>query len=76
MAGQVTPTTLPKSLLGKDFRYTLKFWGGLCGYLDDDRLEMDNNLTEQETKPFVIALKNFMFAASVDGANALCLPSV
>ena len=34
---------------------------------------MDNNLTEQEIKPFVIARKNFMFATSVDGANALCL---
>ena len=67
------PTTLPKSPLGKAFRYTLKFWDGLCAYLDDGRLEMDNNLTEQEIKPFVIARKNFMFAASVDGANALCL---
>ncbi|MFT6387858.1 MAG: transposase [Cellvibrionaceae bacterium] len=67
------PTTLPKSPLGKAFRYTLKFWDGLCGYLDVGRLEVNNNLTEQEIKPLVIARKNFMFAASVDGANALCL---
>ncbi|MFT5083053.1 MAG: transposase [Lentisphaeria bacterium] len=67
------PTTLPKSSLGKAFRYGLKFWGGLCEYLKDGRLEVDNNLTEQEIKPFVIARKNFMFANSVDGANALCL---
>ena len=67
------PTTLPKSPLGKAFRYTLKFWDGLCEYLNDGRLEIDNNLTEQEIKPFVIARKNFMFATSVDGASALCL---
>lgn len=67
------PTTLPKSSLGKAFRYCLKFWDGLCEYLQDGRLEVDNNLTEQEIKPFVIARKNFMFANSVDGANALCL---
>ena len=36
-------------------------------------LEADNNLTEQEIKPFVIARKNFMFCSSVSGANALCL---
>jgi hypothetical protein len=37
------------------------------------RLEIDNNLTEQQIKPFVIARKNFLFASSVDGANALCM---
>jgi transposase len=66
-------TTLPKSPLGKAFNYCLKFWDGLSEYLEDGRLEMDNNLTEQEIKPFVIARKNFMFANSVEGANALCL---
>jgi transposase len=71
--GKFAPTTLPKSPLGKVFRYTLKFWDGLCAYLDLGRLEVDNNFTEQEIKPFVIARKNFMFAASVDGVNALCL---
>ncbi|MDB4807013.1 transposase domain-containing protein [Pseudomonadales bacterium] len=35
-------------------------------------MEADNNLTEQEIKPFVIARKNFMFCSSVSGANALC----
>ena len=64
---------LPKSGLGKAFNYCLKHWDGLCRFLDDGRLEADNNLTEQEIKPFVIARKNFMFCSSVSGANALCL---
>jgi len=41
--------------------------------LHDGRLEIDNNLTEQAIKPFVIARKNFLFANSVAGAKALCM---
>ncbi len=67
------PTVAPKTLLGKAFNYSLKFWDGLNRFLEDGRLEVDNNLTEQQIKPFVIARKNFMFCDSVDGAKALCL---
>ncbi|GAB2876219.1 hypothetical protein GCM10027180_03250 [Microbulbifer echini] len=42
-------------------------------FLNDGRLEIGNNLTEQEIKPFVMARKNFLFASSVNGAKALCL---
>lgn len=67
------PTLIPKSPLGKAFAYCLKFWDGLCEFLKDGRLEIDNNHTEREIKPFVIARKNFMFCSSVKGAEALCL---
>jgi transposase len=67
------PTVLPKSPLGNAINYCLKLWPGLTRYLKDGRLEIDNNLTEQQIKPFVIARKNFMFSASMDGADALCL---
>jgi len=63
---------LPKSPLGGAIQYCLNRWEGLTRYMDDGRLEIDNNLTEQEIKPFVMARKNFMFSASVDGAHALC----
>ena len=66
-------SVLPKSSLGKAFSYNLKHWDGLCEFINDGRLEADNNLTEQEIKPFVIARKNFMFCTSVEGAKALCL---
>jgi len=42
-------------------------------YLEDGRLEIDNNLTEQQIKPLVIARKNFLFCDSVAGAKALGL---
>jgi transposase len=70
---KVYPTTLPQSSLGKALNYCIKYRAGLMRFLDDGRLEIDNNLTEQEIKPFVIARKNFLFCASVEGAEALCL---
>jgi len=70
---EIYPTTLPQSPLGKAINYCIKLWPGLTRFLDDGRLEIDNNLTEQEIKPFVIARKNFLFCASVDGAEALCM---
>lgn len=70
---KVYPTTLPQSPLGKALNYCIKYRDGLMRFLDDGRLEIDNNHTEQEIKPLVIARKNFLFCASVDGAEALCL---
>ncbi len=62
----------PKSSLGKAFNYAVSHWDGLCTYLGDGRLEIDNNLTEQQIKAFVIARKNFLFADTEAGARALC----
>jgi transposase len=70
---EMHPTTLPQSPLGKAMHYCIKLWQGLTRFLDDGRLEVDNNLTEQQIKPFVIARKNFLFSSSVDGADALCM---
>jgi len=70
---EMWPTVLPKSPLGNAINYCINLWPGLTRFLDDGRLEIDNNLTEQEIKPLVIARKNFMFCASMDGAKALCM---
>jgi transposase len=70
---EIYPTVLPQSPLGKAINYCIKLWPGLTRFLADGRLEIDNNRTEQEIKPLVIARKNFLFAASVDGAKALCM---
>ncbi len=66
-------TVLPQSPLGKAMNYCLKLWPGLTRYLDDGRLEIDNNPTEREIKPMVIIRKNFLFCVSVEGADAFCL---
>lgn len=70
---QSYPTVLPQSALGNAIKYCIKYRDGLMRYLEDGRLEIDNNLTEQAIKPLVIARKNFLFCDSVNGAKALCL---
>jgi transposase len=67
------PKVLAKSPLGKAIAYNINHWPGLYRYLEDGRLEFDNNGTEREIKPGVIARKNFLFAYSVPGVNALCV---
>ena len=70
---KIYPTVLPQSALGKAVNYCINHRAGLMRFLEDGRLEIDNNLTEQEIKPLVIARKNFLFCVSVEGAEALCL---
>lgn len=69
----VNETALPKAPLGGAAAYCINHWEGLTRFLDDGELEIDNNLTEQAIKPFVIARKNFLFSCTVAGAKALCI---
>lgn len=66
------PTLLPQSYLGNAFQYTIKHWGGLTRFFEDGRLDIDNNGTEQLIKYLVMARNAFLFATSINGANALC----
>ena len=70
---EAAPLIPPKSLLHTAVSYTLKHRDGLYRFINDGALEIDNNHTEREIKPFVMARKNFLFACSVSGANALAL---
>ncbi len=63
--------TLPKSPIGQAIAYVLTHWEGLQTYLTDGRLQIDNNATERDIKPFVMARKNFLFACTQAGADAL-----
>lgn len=55
--------------LAKAMRYVLRHWDGLILYLDDGRLEMDNNVVERAIKPVIITRKNSLFAGSDAGAR-------
>jgi transposase len=61
---------MPKSPLGKAVFYALTHWNSLCRYLNDGRLEIDNNRSERSIKPFVIGRKNWLFHGNDIGANA------
>ena len=67
------PLVPQKSPIAKAINYTLRHWDGLTRFCEDGRYLIDNNHTEREIKPFVIARKNFLFAGSQEGARALCL---
>ena len=60
----------PRSALGKAMNYAHKQWPKLIVYVEDGRLRIDNNLTENAIRPFVIGRKNWLFSDTVAGANA------
>ena len=60
----------PKSPLGTAVFYSLNHWASLNTYLQDGRLEIDNNRSERSIKPFVIGRKNWMFHGNDVGAQA------
>jgi transposase len=53
--------SLPQSPLGKAARYALGEWAPLTRYLEDGRLEIDNNLTENAIRPSAVGKKNWLF---------------
>lgn len=57
----VREKSLPQSPLGKAARYALNEWGALTRYLEDGRLEIDNNLTENAIRPSAVGKKNWLF---------------
>jgi transposase len=63
--------TLKESPIGKAIQYALNNWTGLNTFLTDGRIEIDNNSTERNIRPFVIARKNFLFSSTQAGADSL-----
>ncbi len=60
---------LRKSALGKAVRYTAKIWPGLCCFLDDPRVPIDNNATEREIRTVALGRKNHYGSRSVHGTR-------
>ena len=67
---EVLPQVPPKSTTGKALNYLHNEWDKLIRYLDDGRLEIDNNSAENAIRPFVLGRKNLLFSTSVRGVNA------
>ena len=60
---------LPQSLLGQAIDYTLGQWPTLAVYLDDGRVELDNNLVENAIRPTAIGKKNWLFIGDADAGQ-------
>lgn len=66
-----------KSALGEAINYTLKLEDGLKVFLNDGRVEMDNNSVENAIRPIALLRKNAMFAGSeVGGRNWAVMASL
>jgi hypothetical protein len=59
----------PRSGLADAIRYTLSRWDVLCCFLDDGRIELDNNTVERAIRPVTLGRKNHLFAGSDGGAE-------
>ncbi len=66
----IAPEVLPKSLLGTAVHYGRQQWPKLVRFLEDGRIEIDNNRSERSIKPFVIGRKNWLFCNTPKGARA------
>ncbi|SDR46836.1 IS66 family transposase [Pseudovibrio sp. Tun.PSC04-5.I4] len=58
-----------KSPLGEALSYIAKYWNGLIRFLDDGRIELDNNSVERTIRPITLNRKNALFAGHDAGAE-------
>jgi transposase len=63
--------------LAEAIRYALNHWNGLQRFLEDGRIELDNNSVERAMRPICLSRKNSLFAGSDEGGeNWACLASL
>jgi transposase len=58
-----------RSTLAEAIRYALRHWTGLVLFLEDGRIELDNNTVERAIRPIALGRKNSLFAGSDGGAR-------
>ena len=60
---------LPQSLLGQAIDYAPGQWPTLEVYLNDGRVEIDNNLVENAIRPTAIGKKNWLFIGDAEAGE-------
>ncbi|MEZ5727433.1 MAG: IS66 family transposase [Burkholderiaceae bacterium] len=58
-----------KSALAVAIRYALTRWAALTRYVDDGRIEIDNNAAERSIRDVALGRKNYLFAGSDAGGE-------
>lgn len=59
----------PKSPIGQAISYNINLWPRLKLYAEDGKLEIDNNLIENQVRPLALGRKNYLFAGSHKAAQ-------
>jgi len=62
-------TLSAKSPLAGAIQYTLTRWTALTRYVDDGRIELDNNAAERAIRALVLGRRNYLFAGSDAGGE-------
>lgn len=62
-------SNLSKGAIGKALHYAKNQLPRLRHYLEDGRIEIDNNLIENSIRPLALGRKNYLFAGSHKGAQ-------
>ncbi len=66
----VTRTNEPPSTdLAKAAGSLVNHWPALCRFLEDGRIDLDNNRCEQQLRDIALGRKNYLFAGSHDAAR-------
>ena len=60
----------PRSKTGEAVNYFLNQYEQLSRYISDGRLPIDNNIVENNIRPFTLGRKNWLFNDTADGAEA------
>jgi len=71
--GEQRRTNLSKGGIGKALNYAHNHLPRLGAYLDDGRIEIDNNLIENKIRPLALGRKNYLFAGSRQGAQRVAM---
>jgi transposase len=62
-------TLSAKSPLAAAIHYTLSRWSALTRYVEDGRVEVDNNVAERAIRALVLGRRNYLFAGSDAGGG-------
>ncbi len=62
--------TPPKGLLGQALNYAITRWDKLIRYTENGYITPDNNMVENDIRPYAIGRRNWLFAAHPNGAHA------
>lgn len=66
---ELLPRVSAKSEIAQAIGYSLARWTALTRYVDDGRLEMDNNAAERALRGVALGRKNFLFMGSDAGGE-------
>lgn len=59
----------PKSSIEKPLEYSMKRWQELSCYITDGKLQIDNNLIENDIRSIALGRKNYLFAGSHESTH-------